>query len=184
MRKKTLPAFQAVSGLAQLSWSEQGPKMAQEFLSFRGIKLVTELHFDKTYLDGAAIMDVSGQPVIGMTLRYDRLDNFWFTLMHEVAHIALHLKDGSTIFFDDLDSTEKDPIEHEADRAAADALIENSAWSEARVKTSHSEADCVTLARELKIHPAIVAGRLRHESKNYSILSNMIANKMVRNHFH
>lgn len=169
--------------LAQLSWSEQGPKVAQEFLSFLGIKLVAEFHFEKTYLDGAAMVDVTGQPVIGMTLRHDRLDNFWFTLMHEVAHIALHLKDGSTTFFDDLDSTEKDSIEHEADRAAADALIDHSAWSKARVKISQSEEDCVALARELKIHPAIIAGRLRHESKNYSILSNVIGNKMVRHHF-
>lgn len=169
--------------LAQLSWSEQGPKVAQEFLSFLGIKLVTEFHFEKTYLDGAAMVDVTGQPVIGMTLRHDRLDNFWFTLMHELAHIALHLQDSSTTFFDDLDSTEKDSIEHEADRAAADALIDHSAWSKAKVKISQSEEDCVALARKLKIHPAIIAGRLRHESKDYSILSNVIGNKMVRHHF-
>ena len=78
--------------------------------------------------------------------------------MHEVAHIALHLKDGSTIFFDDIDSTEKDTIGHEADRTAAEALIEESAWSEARVTISQSEADCIALARDLEIHPAIVAG--------------------------
>lgn len=169
--------------LARHSWSEQGPKVAQEFLSNHGIKLVTEFHFDKTYLDGAAMVDAFGHPLIGMTLRHDRLDNFWFTLMHEVAHIALHLKDGSVIFFDDIDSTEKDTIEHESDQAATEALIEKSAWSEARVKISQSKADCIALARDLKIHPAIVAGRVRHESKNFGILSNMIGNKMVRHHF-
>ena len=169
--------------LASLSWSSQGPKLAQEFLSHMGIKLITEPHFDKTYLDGAAMLDKSEQPIIGMTLRHNRLDNFWFTLMHEVAHIALHLSSDSTAFFDDMDSPEKDDIEHQADNAAAEALIEKEIWSKAKVRRSKSESDCKILARELKINPAIIAGRLRHENKNYGILSNLIGNKMVRHHF-
>lgn len=169
--------------LARLSWSAQGPKLAQEFLLHLGVKLVIEPHFGKTYLDGAAMMSKSDYPVIGMTLRYDRLDNFWFTLMHELAHVALHLKSDTTAFFDDTDSAEKDDCEHEADSAAAEALIEKSIWSKAKVRQSKSERDCKSLARELKINPAIVAGRIRHEDKNYSILTNMIGNKMVRQHF-
>ncbi|MFK0573863.1 ImmA/IrrE family metallo-endopeptidase [Endozoicomonas sp.] len=174
---------EAMKELARISWSEQGPKVAREFLSVLGIKLVTEPHFEKTYLDGAAMLDSSGQPVIGLTLRHDRLDNFWFTLLHEVAHIALHLNTDSMTFFDDIDSSQKDDIEHEADRAAAEALIDQSVWSTAMVRKSLNERDCATLAKDLKIHPAIVAGRLRHENKNYSLLSNMIGNKMVRHHF-
>lgn len=44
-----------------------------------------------TLLDGAALKDVDGQPIIGMTLRHDRLDNFWFTLLHELAHLWKHV---------------------------------------------------------------------------------------------
>ena len=172
-----------MQNLAKLSWSSQGPLLAQEYLSHLGIKLVIEPHFEKTYLDGAAMLDSSGQPVIGLTLRHNRLDNFWFTLMHEVAHISLHLNSDSATFFDDLDSPEKDGIEHEADNAAAEALIEKLIWSTADVRESKSERDCTALAKELQIHPAIIAGRLRHEDKNYGILSNMIGNKMARQHF-
>lgn len=45
----------------------------------------------------------NGSPVVALTLRYDRLDNFWFTLFHKLAHVALHLeKDDVEAFFDDL----------------------------------------------------------------------------------
>ncbi|AMO58253.1 putative transcription regulator with HTH domain-containing protein [Endozoicomonas montiporae CL-33] len=172
-----------MKALAKLSWSSQAPKLAEEFLSNLGIKLVTEPHFEKTYLDGAVMLDSNNQPVIGLTLRHDRLDNFWFTLLHEVAHVALHLNSDATTFFDDIDSSEKDDTEHEADRAAAEALIDSSAWSTAKVRESKSERDCIALAKELQISPAIIAGRLRHENKNYSLLTNMIGNKTVRLHF-
>ena len=38
----------------------------------------------------------NGAPVAALTLRYDRLDNFWFTLLHELAHIALHMDGNQT----------------------------------------------------------------------------------------
>ena len=59
--------------LAQLSWLEEGPRLAKEFLGKHGIPLVTVAHLPKTYLDGAALKLGDGTPVIGLTLRYDRL---------------------------------------------------------------------------------------------------------------
>ena len=169
--------------LASLSWTEQGPKVAQEFLSMFGIKLVIEPHFDKTYLDGAAMLDANGHPVIGLTIRHDRLDNFWFTLMHEIAHIACHLHPDSQAFFDDIDSIEKDDIEREADDMASEALIPSEIWMDAAVRFNHDESGCIKFARQLKIHPAIVAGRIRHENKNYQTLTSLIGNKQVKHHF-
>ena len=43
-----------------------------------------------------------GRPVIGLTLRYDRVDNFWWVLLHELAHATRHLRDSDHIFVDDL----------------------------------------------------------------------------------
>src|SRR2546428_2439537 len=78
--------------VAQLSWSSQGPTLAREFLTQHGISLIIERHLTGTYLDGAALLLAPDHPVIGMTLRYDRLNNFWFCLMHELAHIRLDRK--------------------------------------------------------------------------------------------
>ncbi len=73
----------------------------------------------------------SGHPVIGMTLRYDRLDNFWFVLLHELGHIFLHLFNGLRFdFFDEEDGSEADQIEREADKFALDTLIPPEAWNQ------------------------------------------------------
>ena len=57
----------------------------------------------ETYLDGAALKMVDGTPVVALTLRYDRVDNFWFRLLHELAHVGRHMEnDGDSAFVDDL----------------------------------------------------------------------------------
>jgi HTH-type transcriptional regulator / antitoxin HigA len=76
--------------VAKLSWSEDGPRLAQEFLAKHGIHLVCLAYLPRTHLDGAALQLADGTPVIGLTLRYDRHDNFWFCLLHELAHIGRH----------------------------------------------------------------------------------------------
>ena len=86
-----------------LSWSQDGPRLAQEFLANHGIHLVYLEHLPRTHLDGAALQLADGTPVIGLTLRYDRLDNFWFCLLHELAHIGRHMSGTSNeAFVDDL----------------------------------------------------------------------------------
>lgn len=77
----------------------------------------------KTYLDGAACVGVSGNPVIALTLGFERLDSFWFTLMHELAHVALHLDGGDTWFIDNLKVESSDDKEQQADAPAQSALL-------------------------------------------------------------
>lgn len=55
-----------------------------------------EPHLNRSRLDGAAIMTHDGAPIIGMTLRHDRVDDFWFTLCHALGHVALQLRVGRT----------------------------------------------------------------------------------------
>ena len=103
--------------LAQLSWFEHGPVLAIEFLEKHGIAVVIEPHLKGTLLDGAAMQDEDGTPIVGLTLRFDRLDNFWFTLLHEVAHVWKHV-DREETFLDNLDSSSDDRREVEANRIA------------------------------------------------------------------
>src|SRR5690606_5475846 len=90
-----------LSELVKLSEYTEGPKLAKEYLARYGIVLVVEPHFKKTYLDGAAML-LGDRAVVGVTLRYDRLDNFWFVLMHELAHVQKHLSPAEPIVMDDL----------------------------------------------------------------------------------
>lgn len=176
------PAF--MREFAQLSTNEKAPLIAREALAHHGIALVIEPHLPRTHLDGAAMLSSSGMPVIALTLRYDRLDNFWFSLFHELAHVAKHLGVGSQRFFDDLETgSGTDPREVEADAVAGEALIPEGAWtrSEARVLPTPDAAE--ELANELGIHPAIVAGRIQHHRGNYKLLHQLVGRNAVRSCF-
>jgi HTH-type transcriptional regulator / antitoxin HigA len=175
--------------LARLSWSAEGPRLAKEYLAKHGIPLVTVPHLPRTYLDGAALKLADGTPVIGLTLRYDRVDNFWFCLLHELAHAGRHMDtDGETAFIDDLtlrnlEGDREDPTELQADEWAEDALIPRAIWETSAVREQPTPMGVINLANALQIHPAIVAGRVRYEKKNYRLLSQFVGTGEVRSHF-
>jgi HTH-type transcriptional regulator / antitoxin HigA len=168
--------------LAQLSWFETGPSLAVEYLERHGIAVVIEPCLKGMSVDGAALKDSNGLPVIALTLRENRLDNFWFTLMHELVHIWKHIDSDST-FVDDLERSTEDKIEAEANRLARDTLIPRMSWKRSEAYLSPSKRAIDELARELKIHPAIIAGRIRRETGNYAIFSDLVGHGEVRKHF-
>lgn len=168
--------------LARLSRFEQGPLLAQQFLAQHGIALVVEQHFQKTYLDGAALMD-DQMPIIGLTLRHDRLDNFWFVLLHELIHVQKHLSTELSYITDELDNKiqASKAIEEEANQGANDALIPPKQWNEIAkvILCDPTPENIKQWANDLKIHEAIVAGRVRYETGNWRLLSGMIGRGQV-----
>ena len=175
--------------VARLSWSEDGPRVAREFLGQHGIPLVIERHLPRTYLDGAALRLGDGRPVVALTLRYDRIDSFWFCLLHEVAHVGRHLgQDAGTAFVDDLSlrkpATEmEDTREAEADEWAAEALIPSAEWEASPVREHPTPLRVMSLAHHLQVHPATVAGRIRFERQDYRLLSQFVGTGKVRQQF-
>ncbi len=196
-RKKKLPKQYAkgtinqafLKKIATLSMLADGPKLAQEFLENNGIHLVCLQHLPKTYLDGVALHLPDGSPVIGLTLRYDRLDNFWFSLLHELAHIGRkHLKDKDDVFIDDLTLRGSDPekenrVEREADEWAEEALVPKKHWQKHPIRSNPTQESLFDLAAKLNVHPAVIAGRVRFESGNYHLFSHYVGNGLVRKHF-
>ena len=145
-------------------------------------------HLPKTYLDGAAFLLPDGTPVIGLTLRYDRIDYFWFCLLHELAHVSKHLSASDQPIIDDLDLRGKNGrteeiIEKEADEMACNGLIPNRIWDRILSSGKVSTEEVYALAEKLKIHPAIIAGRIRFEQNNYKLLSRHVGNKQIPKHF-
>jgi HTH-type transcriptional regulator/antitoxin HigA len=175
--------------LVRLSWSSHGPWLAQEFLAKHGIHLVVLPHLPRTHLDGAAVRLSDGTPVVGLTLRYDRIDNFWFCLVHELAHVKFHIGRGShDAFFDDLalletTATRESDGETEADNWAEGVLVSADDWRASDLQNIPSAAAVVALATRLRIHPAIVAGRTRRVHNNYRILSRLLGHGQVRTLF-
>lgn len=169
--------------LAKLSYFQEGPKLAKEFLNKAGIHFVIEQHLDKTHLDGSSMLMPDGSPLIALTLRYDRLDSFWFTLFHELAHVQKHLTEIKMAYFDDMFNEMNKKIEKEADAYAKQMLIQDSLWKSSGLRITSSTAEIKAFASQLRINPAIPAGRLRYENKNYSVFTNLIGNCAVREMF-
>ena len=173
-----------IADLVALTSRSDGPKRAQALLLSKGIALTTERHFAGTYLDGGAMLDHDGRPVIGLTLRYDRLDNFWFVLLHELGHVFLHLMEGIRYdFFDEEGTTENDKIEREADQFALDSLIPEGKWDECLSRFALSEEAVQIDAKNLGIDASIIAGRIRKERHDYTILTGLVGQGQVASQF-
>lgn len=175
---------QFVTDIVKLSYFDNGPRLASEMLRKNGIHLIIEDHLPKTYLDGAAMKLSDNSRLIALTLRHDRLDNFWFTLCHELAHVALHLdRNDITVFYDDLEVRSSDNIENEADEFARDSLISAEAWNSSGLLDEPTEKRLFEFANRHRIHPAIPAGRVRYELNNYRIFSGYLKRQSVRKQF-
>lgn len=167
--------------LVHLTKREDGPKQVRDLLAKKGIVLIVERHLPGSYLDGAAMLVDGDTPVVGLTLRYDRLDNFWFVLMHELGHVFQHLFDGLRFdFFDEEDSIGGDAIEAEADRFALSTLIPEELWNQCLSRFALSEEAVKIDADTIGIDPSIVAGRIRKERGNYTILNDLVGQGQVR----
>ena len=180
--------LELMTEVASLSSKRNGPRLAKEFLAENGISLVTVKHLSKTYLDGATLRFDDRRPVVGMTLRYDRLDNFWYTLMHELAHVGWHECSEDNEFFDDVslqkrDSATEDVLEAEADQWAREALIPEEEWRASNVRRRPRPFNVIALANEFGIHPSVVAGRVRFERNDYRLLSQFVGSGQVRRQF-
>jgi len=172
--------------LVKLSVKENSPILAQEYLIKYGITLVIEPHFPKTRLDGATILINKDNPVIGLTLRYDRLDNFWFTLLHELAHIAQHYNSGVSLFYDEIEGLrmlDLDEKEKEADELAEESILPKAKWEISPARLIPSSMAANSLANELGVHPALIAGQMRHKGNKYIYLNKIVNAAKVRKYF-
>ena len=163
-----------IEALVHLSAVPDGPQRVGAHLRTIGIVLVIEPHLPGTLLDGAAMRSVWEQGIVGMTLRHDRLDNFWFTLLHEIAHLVLHISGDVTAIFDDTESPAGSEAEDEADHFAQEALLPSDIWHTCISRFTRTEKAVLADAKRLGIGPAIIAGRIRREANDYTLLRSLV----------
>lgn len=146
------------------AYVERVPQAVKEL----GIHFVIVPQLDRTYIDGAAFW-VDDQPAIAMTVRYDRVDYFWMTLMHEIAHIVEDHRDVYLDDFGDEDDTAADEgesaEERRANRMAHDWLLEPGAFA-AFVERERPEFNPTAIKQFAATQgrsAGIVLGRLYHD---------------------
>jgi HTH-type transcriptional regulator / antitoxin HigA len=143
-------------------------KRAPAILARSGVRLVVVEFLPGAKLDGACFwIDEGSAPVIALSLRFDRLDNFWHTLFHELDHI-LHGEGKDAPVVDDLDQEREGQSdvptqEVRANRAAAEMCIDKRKLDDWVARTGRlSKKEIVAFARGVGVHPALVVGQLQH----------------------
>lgn len=146
------------------------PENVKRVLNQFGIKMLLIEKLEKTPIDGFSFWS-DKNPAIALTLRYNRIDNFAFTIMHEIAHIDLHLRNDKDRKFMDLTKKQHvDQHETEADAYAQEKLIPRDVWQD--ITKNHlplSDDKIIKLGDKYRINPAILLGRVCYEMDYYAL---------------
>lgn len=162
-----------VSTLPAMSVSMETMQQVGSTLADLGIRLVIVPKLSGSKIDGATFWLDDQSPVVALSLRFDRVDNVWFTLMHELAHVwkgdgkKVGCLDVNLVGRDSQPSDQKSPIERAADRRASAWLIP-AGKIEGFIQATHpyySDRAVCQFAEDLGIHPGVVVGRLQHLGK-------------------
>jgi HTH-type transcriptional regulator/antitoxin HigA len=145
-------------------------------LSECGIRFVVIEPIAGSRIDGATLW-IDSQPVIALSIRHDRIDGFWFTLMHEFAHVRNGDASVDTELIDGIGGVVvtlvEDEIERRANKQASASLVplEDMDSFIRRVGPLYPRERIIQFANKSKIHPGIVVGQLQHRKEiGYSAL--------------
>ncbi|MFA7504217.1 MAG: HigA family addiction module antitoxin [Burkholderiaceae bacterium] len=166
----------AIESLRKLILSPEEVRHAPRILSESGVRLVFVESLAGSKMDGACFWLDDAKPVIGMTLRFDRIDNFWFVLRHEIEHVLREdgkAENRAVIDTDVGDSKEKLPeCELLANAAGADFCVPTAALDDfiARVQPYFSEERVLRFAQRIQVHPGLVVGQLQRRLNRHDFL--------------
>lgn len=145
-----------------------------EVLGKCGLRFVIVEGLANAKIDGVCLWLDDKRPVVGMTLRHDRIDNFWFVLWHELCHVLNNDGKNEVIIDVELDGEKSTDVaeEREANRFAASRCVDPGELITfcARRNNFFSERDVLHFAETLKVHPGIVVGQIHNRTKRFNLL--------------
>jgi len=167
----------AIEALHKLILSPEEVRHAPRILAETGVRLVFVESLAGSKMDGACFWLDDTKPVIGMTLRFDRIDNFWFVLRHEIEHVLR--EDGKAenraVIDTDVGGDSKDELpecERIANAAGADFCVPSAELDDfiARVQPYFSEERVLRFAQRIQVHPGLVVGQLQRRLGRHDFL--------------
>ncbi|MBA4386219.1 MAG: addiction module antidote protein, HigA family [Anaerolinea sp.] len=168
--KDSLPSF--IDQLLKLANTESNIEKIPALFLENGLHFVIVPPLPKTFVDGAALW-INDHPIVALSLRYDRIDAFWFTLLHELAHIYRNHKQIHLDRLFDQDKQGLSPEEVEANKQATTWLFPNESMSEfVNLHTPrYSRVNVEEFAAEQNRLPGLVVGQLMYKGEiKYSYL--------------
>ena len=177
----------AIPKLAALRRSPEELRKVPRILAEAGIRFVIVESLSSAKIDGVCFWLNDRSPVIGMSLRFDRVDNFWFVLRHELQHVIERHGMTAPIIDAELEGdkagTGPDVPEEEriANEAAAEFCVSKGQLEAfvSRKAPFFSERDLLGFARTIGVHPGLVAGQLQRRTGRYDRFRNHLVK--VRN---
>jgi HTH-type transcriptional regulator/antitoxin HigA len=157
--------------LKQLMGHAEEARRVPRTLAEFGIRFVVVEHLPQTRIDGVCLWLDENSPVIALSLRYDRLDYFWFTLLHELGHLVNGdglrgtVRLDSDLFGEGAQTAFGKPkMEQHADTFASENLVKRKEMDAfvALVGPVFSKVKIQRFALRIGVHPAIVIGQLQH----------------------
>ena len=163
--------LELIKDLRDLASSPEDIRRVPKLLAEAGIRFLVVEPLKGSRIDGVCFWLSSESPVIALSMRYNRIDYFWYTLMHELAHVRNQdglVNSNAAIDTKAEDSRDDKPThEEEADRVAAEALIPRDDLEDfiQRVGPLYSLRAIRGFAANTGIHPGVVVGQLQHAGK-------------------
>jgi HTH-type transcriptional regulator/antitoxin HigA len=163
---------EAVEKLKPLLVSTEGVAKVQPILAEAGIRFVIVEALSTTRIDGVCTWLNDMAPVIGMTLRHDRIDNFWFVLRHEIEHVLNGHGRKQPRVDVELDNAEEIGTSEEeriANAAAADFCVPKDAMENFYKKKQpfFMKQDVLGFAAAQQRHPGLVVGQLQYRGGRF-----------------
>jgi HTH-type transcriptional regulator / antitoxin HigA len=164
----------ALKQLKNVLHNVQEIRHVPRILADNGIRLLILEHLPQTRIDGVTFWLDNKSPVIALSLRYDRIDAFWFTLAHELGHVRakdgltnMVIIDTETIGDDYRDNSQISDTERKADLFATEFLIDQKSLDDFILRTQplYGKTKILRFANKIGVHPGIVVGQLHHRQE-------------------
>jgi HTH-type transcriptional regulator / antitoxin HigA len=166
--------------LKQLLLSAEEVRKVPRILAEAGIKFLIVESLPSAKIDGVCFWLNDRSPVIAMTTRFDRIDNFWFVLRHELEHVLQGHGKNRTMLDADLDSSGGiGPVEDEeriANEAASDFCVSQKMMKQFvdRKSPFFHDRDILAFSKMIGVHPGLIAGQIRRFMNEYHRFGNYL----------
>ena len=167
---KTIPAvdyskkklIRAEASLRDLLGAPEEARHVPRILADAGVRFVVVEKLPGLKIDGVCFWLDRSSPVIALSMRLDRIDNFWFVLRHEIEHV---LNRDQPVLDTNLehDTATVSEQEKRANAAAAEFCVPQTEFDDfmVRVGPLYTHAGIQRFAWRIGGHPGLVAGQLR-----------------------
>jgi len=191
-RTMQVPAYspallkQAMARLSQARGEPESVRHVPRALRESGVRFVVVEGLPSSEIDGVCFWLNDTSPVIGMSLRFDRIDNFWFVLAHECSHaLHGHGKDGAPIIDADLVASIGREIRDEekiANRDGANFCVPQDKMTSFYLRKNplFAERDVLAFAKRMDVHPGLIVGQLHWRTGRFELLRKHLAR--IRDH--